>query len=55
MQTVSIGSYLATRLEELGPGGLGHRAAPWRTLAITFVLLLLLLFEVKATPRTQSP
>jgi hypothetical protein len=28
------------RLEELGPGGLGHRAAPWRTLAVTFVLLL---------------
>jgi hypothetical protein len=28
------------RLEELGPGGLGHRAAPWRTLMISFALLL---------------
>jgi hypothetical protein len=28
------------RLAELGPGGLGHRAAPWRTLALTFALLL---------------
>jgi hypothetical protein len=33
--------YGRARLEELGPGGLGHRAAPWRTLALTFVLLLL--------------
>jgi len=31
--------YGRARLEELGPGGLGHRAAPWRTLAISFVLL----------------
>jgi hypothetical protein len=29
------------RLEELGPGGLGQRIAPWRTLLATFVLLLL--------------
>ena len=29
------------RLEELGPGGLGHRAAPWRTLAISLALLLI--------------
>ncbi len=29
------------RLEELGPGGLGHRIAPLRTLAISFALLLL--------------
>eukprot|EP01037_Dinobryon_pediforme_P012840 gene12840-12940_t len=33
--------YGRARLEELGPGGLGHRAAPWRTLALTFALLLL--------------
>ncbi|WP_197411062.1 DUF1761 domain-containing protein [Novosphingobium sp. FSW06-99] len=29
------------RLEELGPGGLGQRVAPWRTLALTFLLLVL--------------
>ncbi len=29
------------RLAELGPGGLGQRIMPWRTLAVTFVLLLL--------------
>jgi hypothetical protein len=29
------------RLEELGPGGLGQRMAPWRTLSLSFVLLLL--------------
>ncbi|WP_353227743.1 DUF1761 domain-containing protein [Novosphingobium sp.] len=33
--------YGRARLEELGPGGLGHRAAPWRTLALTFVALLI--------------
>ena len=29
-----------SRREELGPGGLYQRLAPWRTLALTFVLLL---------------
>jgi len=29
------------RLEELGPGGLGQRIAPGRTLAASFVLLLI--------------
>lgn len=33
--------YGRARLAELGPGGLGHRAAPWRTLAVTFALLLI--------------
>jgi hypothetical protein len=33
--------YGRARLEELGPGGLGQRVAPWRSLALTFVLLLL--------------
>jgi len=28
------------RLEELGPGGLGHRVAPFRTLGLTLLLLL---------------
>ena len=30
-----------TRVEELGPGGLGQRIAPWRTMMVTFVLLLI--------------
>jgi len=30
-----------SRREELGPGGLYQRLAPWRTLALTFALLLL--------------
>jgi hypothetical protein len=33
--------YGRARLEELGPGGLNQRAAPWRTLMLTFVFLLL--------------
>ena len=33
--------YGRARLEEVGPGGLGQRVAPWRTLVVTFVLLLL--------------
>jgi hypothetical protein len=37
----NIRLYGRARLEELGPGGLGQRTAPWRTLMLTFVLLLL--------------
>jgi hypothetical protein len=33
--------YGRARLEELGPGGLNQRVAPWRTLMLTFVLLLI--------------
>ena len=29
------------RVEELGPGGLGQRIAPWRTMMVSFVLLLI--------------
>jgi len=29
------------RVEELGPGGLGQRIAPWRTMMASFVLLLI--------------
>ena len=29
------------RLAELGPGGLGQRVSPWRTIVLTFLLLLL--------------
>lgn len=32
--------YGRARLEEIGPGGLGHRREPVRTLLVTFVLML---------------
>ncbi|MDE2562168.1 MAG: DUF1761 domain-containing protein [Sphingomonadales bacterium] len=32
--------YGRARLEEVGPGGLGTRTSPWRTLALSAVLLL---------------
>jgi hypothetical protein len=41
VSTVWYGPLLGrARLEELGPGGLGQRVAPMRTLFLTFVLML---------------